>query len=161
MASNSNTNSVFRERYWTGAIADAPSDGEVWIDSGNTNRIMVFRGTAWSTPQFDAITLTGTTTVTTLNSTTLTNTGTLTAGALTSASTFRANNQRIVLGEALVPTAATSLVGLVQIGAVPGAPLNTGVPTTNSVYITYDTVRRGFAVNIAGSWFTEASMSLY
>ena len=155
MAANKSTNDTFRQRYWTGDSADSPSDGEFRIDATNSNRIMVFRGGSWVTPQFDAATLTGTTTVTTLNATTLT------AGALTSASTFRANNQRIILGEAAVPTTAASLVGLIQIGAVAGAPLNTGVPTTGSVYVTFNTVRRAFSVNIAGSWFTVPSMELY
>lgn len=155
MAANSRKNATFRARYWAGDTADAPSDGELFIDSSNTNRITVFRGNSWVTPQFDAITLTGTTTTTTLNATTLT------ANTLTSASTFNASNARIILGEAAVPTAAASLVGLIQIGAVAGAPLNTGVPTTGSVYVTFDTVKRAVAVNIAGSWFTMPSMSLY
>ena len=237
MAADSRKNAIFRERYWAGDIADAPSDGEFFIDSGNTNRITVFRGGVWVTPQFDAVTLTGTTTLTgvvaataslttavirTLTVSSLTtlqtaiipavasgmtiNAGglTVTAGGVTvaaggagitgvasiagtlavaSAATFAqavtvsaggltvtaggvtlSAAQRIILGEVHVPTTAASLTGLVQIGAVTGgaaAPLNTGVPTTNSVFFTYDTGARAFAVNIAGSWYKGATMSIY
>lgn len=164
MAADSRKNAIFRERYWAGDTADAPSDGEFFIDSSNTNRITVFRGGSWVTPQFDTTTLTGTTTVTTLTSTTINNSGVVTGGGVTVASTLTARGVRVILGEAHVPTAAASLLGLIQIGAVTGgatAPLNTGVPTTNSVYFTFDTGARSFAVNVAGSWFKGASLALY
>lgn len=192
MPADARKNAIFRERYWAGDTADAPSDGEFFIDSSNTNRITVFRGGSWVTPRFDAITLTGTTTLTGLvavtASLTTTNITTLSVASLTtlqtaiipavaSAMTINAGGltvtaggvtlsaaQRINLGEVHVPTTAASLTGLIQIGATTAgaaAPLNTGVPTTNSVFFTYDTVARSFAVNIAGSWYKGSSMSLY
>ena len=164
MAVNDRKDNRRRDTYWVGDVADAPLDGHVWIDntSGNGNALAVFRNGTWVTPGMAAPTFTGTTTVTTLTSTTINNSGVVTSGGLTVASTFNASNQRIILGQAAVPTAATSLVGIIQIGGIPGTPtLLTSVPTTGSVFLTFDTVHRSIAAKIGGSWFQTPWMELY
>ena len=190
MAANSNTNDTFRERYFTGDTAGNPSEGEFRIDASNTNRIMVFRGGSWVTPRFDAITLTGTTTVTTLTSTTINNSGTTTsadasvgstltaqriqvagvaslsatnvAGALSVTTQAAGAGGKVVLGTAAVPTTAPSTSGLLQISALPGPPVGqSAVPAAGTVFLTFDTLHSSIAVNVAGSWFTTASMTIY
>lgn len=189
MAANSRTNATFRDRYWTGDIADAPSDGEIFVDSTNTNRITVFRGGSWATPQFDTITLTGTTTVTTLTSTTINNSGTTTTADGTVGSTLVAQRVqvagvasladaqvvaltiptpaasptgKVVLGNAAVPTTATSTSGFIQISALPGTPVGqTAEPAANTVFLSFDTTRLAIVAKVGSAWYATASMSIY
>ena len=129
MPADSRTNAIFRERYWSGDIADAPSDGELFIDSSNTNRITVYRGGSWVTPRFDAITLTGTTTYTTLTGPTLTVASLATIQALQVAGTASLTTSRITT--LTVTTETVASLGTTQGLQVAGtASLTTSQITT-------------------------------
>lgn len=163
MAVNKRTDDRRLDTYHVGDTVDSPRDGTLWVDSVNTNRIVVFRGGLWVTPQFDAITLTGTTTVTTLSATTVNTTTLTTTGAVTFTTPAASATGFVRLGTGAVPTAATSTSGILQIAALPGTPVGqSAVPTTNTVFLTFDTTKRQLALKIGGSWFTGgASMELY
>ena len=162
MAVNERTDDRRRDTYYVGDVAGVPGDGHLWVDSQNANRIQIFRNGSWVTPRFDGITLTGTTTVTTLNATDLTVASATTTVALKAATGAARADGFIALGTAAVPTTATSTSGLVQISLLPGTPIGqTGVPTTGTGFLTYDTIGRALAVNVAGSWFRVASLTLY
>jgi len=163
MAANKRTDDRRVDTYHVGDTADAPKDGHLWVDSANTNQISVFRGGAWVTPRLASPTFTGTTTVTTLTATTV-NTTTLNAtGAVTFTTPAASATGFVRLGTGAVPTTATSTSGILQVSALPGTPVGqSAVPTTSTIFLTFDTTKRQFAINIAGSWFTGgASMELY
>ena len=163
MAVNKRTDDRRKDTYFVGDVADQPSDGHLWVDSSNTNRIYVFRNGSWVTPRFDGITLTGTTTVTTLSATTVNVTTLSATGAVTFTTPAASATGFVRLGTGAVPTTGTSTSGILQIAALPGTPVGqSAVPTTNTVFLTFDTTKRQWATNIAGSWFTGgASMELY
>ena len=222
MAVNERTDDRRRDSYYVGNVAGVPGDGHLWVDSQNANRIQIFRNGSWVTPRFDGITLTGTTTVTTLNATDLTVASALTsntfrAAGVASLTTIQAVNATvasllisntarftgvaslagtnvngtltstnetvastlttvalkaatgaaradgfIALGTEAVPTTATSTSGFIQIAALPGTPVGqSAVPTTGTAFLTYDTIGRAIAINVAGSWFRVASLALY
>ena len=84
------------------------------------------------------------------------------AGVLNVPTPTAAAGGRVALGSAAVPTTATSTSGFVQIAALPGTPVGqTASPAAGTVFLTFDTIKRAIAVNIAGSWFTIPSMELY
>ena len=68
----------------------------------------------------------------------------------------------VALGDAAVPTTATSTSGFIQISLLPGTPVGqTAVPTTGTGFLTYNTIGRALSINVAGSWFRVASLELY
>ena len=68
----------------------------------------------------------------------------------------------IALGTATVPTVATSTSGLIQISSLVGTPIGqSAVPTTGTVFLSFDRTRNTLIVNAAGSWFAVPSLTIY
>ena len=133
MAVNQLTDIRRRDSYFVGNNATQPADGHLWIDSANTNRVRVFRGNTWVTPQFDGLTVT-------------TN---LTLGS----------NAGIVINAGYASTNSTAGPRF-EIPTVTGQPTGNVTTTSGAGNLVFDTVRRAINVGIGGSYYTMASMSL-
>lgn len=145
-----------RDMYFYGDRVDIALEGHLWTQQ-STGIIRVFNGASWVTPGLASPTFTGTTTVTTL-----TVQSTMTSAGLKVLTQAAGAQGFVGLGSGAVPTAPTSTSGILQISALPGTPVGqSGVPTTGTVFITFDRISRAIAANIGGSWFVSPSMTMY
>lgn len=133
MAVNQLTDIRRRDSYFVGNNAQQPGDGHLWIDSANTNRMLVFRGSTWVTPQFDGLTVT-------------TN---LTLGA----------NAGIIINAGYASTNSTAGPRF-EIPTVTGSPTGLVTTTSGAANVVFDTTRRAIDIRTGGTWFTMASMTI-
>ena len=165
-------NTVRYSTYAYGDNGDAMGNGRIWIRASD-NSMWIATNRGWQsltianpanytgplTVVSGGIRITGAASIN--GSLTVASVLTVNAGGLTvtAGGTSFVGAQAIQLGTSAVAS-TNSAVGLVLIPALGASPVANSVPTTGTVYVTFNTVSRSLQVNIAGSWFSAASMSM-